>query len=179
MSSSQTTLLRNSVGVVSEPYIGPATAAGGGLLMLQFIGDSSSEVMVGTQYNDFINTGAGDDAVDGGAGDDVIDGGIGSNFLTGGTGTDIFFVDGRGGATTWSTIADWQVGEQLSVWGWTPGVSKVVEWVQDGAEGYKGLTMHADLNGDGVIDTSVTFTGIASQSQLPTPLESDGLLWFK
>jgi hypothetical protein len=47
-----------------------------------------------------------------------------------------------------------------------------------GAAGYEGLTMHADLNNDGIIDTSVTFTGILSQSQLPTPLEFDGVLWF-
>ena len=53
-------------------------------------------------------------------------------------------------------------------------------WREDGAEGYKGLTMHADLDGNDVIDTSVTFTGITSQSQLPTPLEfaDPALLWF-
>jgi Ca2+-binding RTX toxin-like protein len=135
-------------------------------------------VVIGTQYNDFINVAGGVDAVNAGAGNDVIDGGIESNFLTGGAGTDIFFSDGRGGVTTWSTITDWQAGEQLSVWGWTSGTSKIIAWVQDGAEGYKGLTMHADLNGDGTIDTSVTFTGIVSQSQLPTPLEFDGVLWF-
>lgn len=64
------------------------------------------------------------------------------------------------------------------MWGWQPGVSRILQWVQAGAPGYEGLTMHADLNGDNVIDTSVTFTGIASQSQLPTPLEFDGVLWF-
>ena len=53
-----------------------------------------------------------------------------------------------------------------------------MSWVQAGASGYEGLTMHADLNGDNVIDTSVTFTGIASQSQLPKSLEFDGVLWF-
>lgn len=64
------------------------------------------------------------------------------------------------------------------MWGWQPGVSRILQWVQAGAPGYEGLTMHADLNGDNVIDTSVIFTGIASQSQLPTPLEFDGVLWF-
>ena len=173
-----TPMLRNGLTVMPERYIGLATAAGGAPIHFQFIGDSSNEVLIGTASNDFINVAGGVDAVNAGDGNDVIDGGTGSNFLTGGAGTDIFFSDGRGGVTTWSTITDWQAGEQLSVWGWTPGTSSVVAWVRAGAAGYEGLTMHADLNGDGTIDTSVTFTGIVSQSQLPTPLEFDALLWF-
>jgi hypothetical protein len=173
-----TPMLRNGISVMPEDYTGPAKGAGGTTLHFQYLGDSSGEVLIGTVYNDFINSGAGVDAVDAKEGNDVIDGGTGSNFLTGGAGTDIFFSDGRGGVTTWSTITDWQAGEQLSVWGWTPGTSKIIAWVQAGAAGYEGLTMHADLNGDGAIDTSVTFTGITSQSQLPTPLEFDGVLWF-
>jgi Ca2+-binding RTX toxin-like protein len=173
-----TPMFRNSISVMPVRYTGPATAAGGAPIHCEFIGDSSSEVLIGTANNDFINVAGGVDAVDAGSGNDVIDGGTGSNFLTGGAGTDIFFCDGRGGVTIWSTITDWQAGEQLSVWGWTPGTSRIVEWVRAGAVGYEGLTMHADLNGDGTIDTSVTFTGITSQSQLPTPLEFAGLLWF-
>ena len=173
-----TPMLRNGISVMPEDYTGPATAAGGALIHFQYIGDSSGEIIIGTPYNDFINSGPGDDAIDAREGNDVIDGGRGSNFLTGGAGTDIFFSDGRGGVTTWSTITDWQAGEQLSVWGWHPGTSRIVEWTRAGAAGYEGLTMHADLNGDGTIDTSVTFTGITSQSQLPTPQEFDGVLWF-
>jgi uncharacterized delta-60 repeat protein len=171
-------MVRNGVNVIPTRYSGTATAAGGVPINYEYIGDSTGEVLIGTQYNDFINVAGGVDAVNAGAGNDVIDGGTDSNFLTGGTGTDIFFSDGRGGVTTWSTITDWQAGEQLSVWGWTPGTSRIVEWVKAGAAGYEGLTMHADLNNDGTIDTSVTFTGIVSQSQLPTPLEFDGVLWF-
>lgn len=173
-----TAMIRNSVSVMPTVYSGPATGAGGTPIHFEYLGDSSGEVIIGTAYNDFINVGGGTDAVDAGAGNDVIDGGIGSNFLTGGTGADIFFSDGRSGVTTWSTITDWQAGEQLSVWGWTPGTS-TMSWVPNGgAAGYTGLTMHADLNGDGTIDTSVTFTGITSQSQLPAPLEFSGVLWF-
>jgi hypothetical protein len=178
VSPTHTTMLRNGISVIPEYYTGPATAAGGAPIRFQFIGDSTGEVVIGTTYNDFINVAGGVDAVNAGAGNDVIDGGTDSNFLTGGAGTDIFFSDGRGGVTTWSTITDWQAGEQLSVWGWHPGTSKIIAWVQAGAAGYEGLTMHADLNGDGTIDTSVTFTGIVSQSQLPAPLEFDGVLWF-
>jgi hypothetical protein len=38
--------------------------------------------------------------------------------------------------------------------------------------------MHGDLDGNGAIDTSVTWTGLTT-GQLPTPIEFDGLLWFK
>lgn len=39
------------------------------------------------------------------------------------------------------------------------------------------MTLHCDLNGDGTIETSVTWTG-RSQADLPTPHQFDGLLWF-
>ena len=173
-----TPMVRNGIEIMPERYNGPATAAGGVPIHFQYLSDSSNDVLMGTAYNDFINMGGGDDAVNAGAGNDVIDGGLDSNFLTGGAGTDIFFSDGRADTVTWSTITDWYSGEQLSVWGWHPETSKTVEWVWSGAAGYKGLTMHADLNGDGTIDTSVTFSGIVSKSQLPAPQEFDGLLWF-
>jgi hypothetical protein len=175
-----TPVMHNGVSLNPTVYSGPAKASGEEAIHFQFLGDTTNEVVQGTRYNDFINIAAGDDAVNAGAGNDVIDGGLGSNFLTGGAGTDIFFSDGRGGGITWSTITDWQAGEQLSVWGWVPGVSKIIMWREDGAAGYQGLTMHADLDGNGTIDTSVTFTGITSQSQLPTPGEfaNPALLWF-
>jgi Ca2+-binding RTX toxin-like protein len=155
-----------------ERYVGPVS-----WLEYQTLGTSNGDVVVGTSRNDFINLLGGDDAANGGAGDDVLDGGTGSNFLSGGAGRDDFFLDGRSGSTTWATITDWQSGERLSVWGWRPGVSKAA-WVDSaGAPGWTGVTMHGDLDGNGVIDTSVTWTGLSRQ-QLPTPLEYDGLLWF-
>jgi serralysin len=146
-------------------------------LKYQVLGSAAGEVALGTGQNDFFNLLGGDDAVDGGEGNDVLDGGIGSNFLTGGAGVDTFFLDGRGGTTTWSTITDWQVGEQLSLFGWRPGVSQVLWLDQDGAAGFQGVTMHADLDGNGLIETSVTWTG-KTHAELPVPLEYDGLLWF-
>jgi hypothetical protein len=35
-------------------------------------------------------------------------------------------------------------------------------------EGFKGATLHCDLDGNGLIDTSLSFTGL-SQAQLATP----------
>jgi hypothetical protein len=89
----------------------------------------------------------------------------------------VFFLDGRGGATTWSTIQDWESGEQLSVWGWRPGVSRATWFDSAGAAGFEGVTMHADLDGDATIDSSVTWSNRA-KSALPVADEFDGLLWF-
>jgi len=145
---------------------------------LQFIGDDKCDIVAGTNFNDFINALGGEDAIDAGPGDDVLDGGTGSNFLVGGSGQDIFFLDGRGKQPSWSTITDWQTNEQVCVWGWRPGLSKAL-WVEmDGLGKYRGVTMHADLDGDGFIDASVTWTGL-TQAQLPVPSELDGLLWLK
>ena len=158
--------------VMSDIYSGPVS-----WLERQFLGSADGDVMIGTARNEFLNSGAGMDAIDGGGGDDVIDGGTGSNFLSGGAGRDDFFLDGRGGMVTWSTITDWEAGERLSVWGWKPGVSQAT-WVENaGAAGYTGVTMHGDLDGNGVIDTSVTWTGM-TRAQLQTPIQMDGLLWF-
>jgi serralysin len=161
---------------VATPFSG--TPIAGVRIDYQFLGGSSGEVAVGTDSNDFFNLLAGDDAAAGGAGADILDGGIGSNFLSGNAGTDTFFLDGRGGTVTWSTITDWSAGEQLSVWGWKAN-SKVIVWRQDGAAGFQGITMHADLNNDGTIDTSVTWTG-KTQAELPTPgqFAAQDLLWF-
>jgi Ca2+-binding RTX toxin-like protein len=153
-------------------YTGPV-----GYLRYELLGSETGEVARTTASNDFLNLLGGDDAADAAGGDDVIDGGTGSNFLVGGAGHDVFFLDGRSGQPTWATIVDWEQGEQLSVWGWRPGVSTVL-WVdRAGAGGYEGITMHADLNGDSAIDTSVTWTGLA-RAQLPSPHEYNGLLWF-
>ena len=153
-------------------YVGPVE-----YLTLSLLGGSGGEAVRGTGFADFINALGGDDAVDAAEGTDVIDGGTGSNFISGGADRDTFFLDGRGGTTTWSTITDWESGEQLSVWGWRPGVSTATWISQGGTTGYEGVTMHADLDGDGRIETSVTWASRA-QSDLPNPLQFDGLLWF-
>lgn len=158
--------------VSTTQYSGPVA-----YLQYQYIGGALGEVVNGTAGNDFINLLGGDDAAAGEAGDDVLDGGTGSNFLSGGNGRDVFFIDGRGGSVTWATITDWRPGEEVVVWGWRPGVSKWTSVESEGAPGYKGGTMHADLDGNGVIDTSVTASG-KSLFELPPPLELDGLLWF-
>ncbi len=137
-----------------ETYVGPVN-----YLEYQFLGNSSNEVVIGADTNDFINLLGGDDAAKGGGGDDIIDGGTGSNFLTGGTGTDTFYIDGRSGVTTWSTITDFG-SDSLNLWGWQEGISQVLVERTDGADGYAGATLHIDLDGNQEIDTSITFTGL-------------------
>jgi len=154
-----------STDIKAEPYTGPVPG-----IEYQVIAGANNDIIIGSDRSDFINAGMGDDAIDGGAGNDVIDGGQGSNFITGGAGRDGFFLDGRAAvaSTTWSTLTDFSAGEQVTIWGYKPGVSKFLWVASDGAEGYKGATMHCDLDGNGVIDTSVTFTGL-TQAQLPVP----------
>jgi hypothetical protein len=101
-----------------------------------------------------------------------------------GAGVDRFFVDARGGQITWSTIGDFDLaaGEEVSLWGWRDGVSRVTWVADDGARGWTGVTMHADIDGNGVTDTSITWTGL-DFDDLPVPLATaspDGtqLLWF-
>jgi hypothetical protein len=82
--------------------------------------------------------------------------------------SDDFFIEGRaaGRSTTWSTITDFSQAEQAIIWGYQPGVSKFLWVASDGAAGYTGATLHCDLDGNGWIDTSVTFSGL-TQTQLP------------
>lgn len=151
--------------LLGTAYSGPVKT-----LQRQLFGTSANEVFGGTSSNDFMNLFAGDDAANAGAGDDVVDGGLDSNFISGGAGTDIFYLDGRVAAasSTWSTITDFQAGERLTVWGYQPGMSRFLWVASDGAAGYKGATLHCDLDGNGLIDTSVTFAGL-TEAQLPTP----------
>ncbi len=135
-------------------------------LEYQLLGDVNANVVTGSSSNDFFNLLDGDDAANGGAGRDVLDGGTGSNFLTGGADADTFFLDGRGGTTTWSTITDFD-GDSVNIWGWEEGVSQLIQSVDSaGAEGFKGATFHFDLNNDGNIDTSITFSGLTT-AQVP------------
>jgi len=138
-------------------YTGPVT-----FLEYELLGGATGDVIVGSTGNDFMNLLGGDDAANGGLGDDVLDGGTGSNFLTGGGGTDTLFLDGRGGTNTWSTVTDFTTGDQVNIWGWNAGVSKLLLTQADGgALGYTGATFHYDLDNNGSIDTSITFTGLA------------------
>ena len=155
--------------VKAYAYEGPVPS-----LKWAFMGDSRNEVIGGSDDNDFINLLGGDDAAHGGAGDDVLDGGSGSNFLTGGAGNDTFFVDGRTGEPVWSTIVDLEQGEWATMWGFNPGTSTLTWEEMGGADGFKGATAHVDIDGNGSIDASMTFTGKSVGAMSFTTGSSDG-----
>ncbi|MCW2240884.1 DUF4347 domain-containing protein [Azospirillum canadense] len=172
--STPSTDMQRTVGGVAETvkasaYSGPVSS-----LKWSFMGDDRGEALSGSVDNDFINMLGGDDAANGQAGDDVLDGGAGSNFLTGGAGNDTFFVDARGGLTTWSTVTDLDKGEWATLWGYNPGTSKLTWEEMGGADGYKGATAHVDIDGNGTIDASMTFTGKSVGSMTFTTGNSDG-----
>ena len=131
--------------------------------------DNGSDVLEGTSFNDFANLGAGNDAAAMGAGDDFVDGGGGSNFLTGGLGSDTYFIDGRDLVPVWSCITDWQPGEKLTLWGWRDGVSLAAWDENNGLPGFLGATLFADIDGNGLVETAITWTGI-TKAELPTPV---------
>lgn len=153
----------DSGAILMDNYSGPVA-----WLKNMYIGGEGWEAMVGSDFADFLNSRGGDDAIDGGRGDDVLDGGLGSNFLTGGPDNDTFFVDGRGGGVTWSTVTDLEKGEWITAWGWREGTSKITWAEMSGAEGAKGATAHIDLDGKGGIDMSMTIAGKSSGALIVT-----------
>lgn len=166
--------------VTVTPYSGPANG-----ILWQHLGTGvAREQITGTTQADFINGLAGDDVIFGQGGNDILDGGIASNFLTGGPGTDTFFTDARNGQVGWSTIVDFVPGsEQVTIWGFRPGVTRVFWENNYGAPGFEGATAFFDMDGSSQTDRSgvdfaVTFTG-HSVGNLGPSYELDGLMWFR
>jgi len=92
-------------------------------------------------------------------GRNVVDAGPGSNFIVGGTGDDTFFLNGSQGAVTWDTITGFHPGDAVTLFGFHAGTSSFAWTDAEGAAGYTGRTIHADLAGDGGITASLTFAG--------------------
>ena len=156
------TTIETSDGAAGETYSGPVAS-----LRQQFIWSNPDGVAVASNVPDvFLHGGPGDDALTVVSGTNVLDGAGGSNFLVGAAGgdggTDTFFVDGRGGSTTWSTVVNFHHGDSLAIWGFAPGVSTAPWTASGGAEGYKGATLHSELAGAGTgINESATLAGLS------------------
>ena len=142
-----------------DTYSGPVS-----YLTRQYVYTGPDAVaMAANQPNVFLKGGPLDDALTVVSGRNVLDGGTGSNFLTGGTGEDEFYVDGRGGQVSWGTLVNFHAGDKATFWGFDPAIStRVWSASPEGANGYKGATMHADLFGTGV-NASITFAGLAQE----------------
>jgi len=149
-----------SVKLIADPYTGPAA----GLQQQYVYSGPDSMAMSGSVPGLFLKGGSGNDALAVSSGRNVLDGGGGSNFLVGGTGAgsqDTFFVDGRGAADVWSTIADFHAGDTATLWGYVPGVTELTWTDGQGAAGYTGATLHADMLGNGSSQASLTFAGLS------------------
>ena len=148
------------------PYTGPVAG-----LQYQYIWSSPDSVAISASVpNVFLKGGPGGDALVASSGNNVLDGGGGSNFLVGGTGTgqDTFYVDGRGGAVTWSTVVNFHPGDIAVIFGYQAGVSSMTVKAGNpndpstGAAGYTGLTLNSELNGPGTgVNESLTLTGVS------------------
>ena len=105
------------------------------------VGGDDQDALVGGNGDDELFGGGGDDVLDGGKGDDILTGGAGSDILTGGGGEDTF-VFGPGSRSDIDTITDFNLGNDiLSL---TDGLMIAG-------------TSEADVDGDLVTDTVVTF----------------------
>ena len=146
--------------MIGDSYTGPVLG-----LTDEFVFPTSENINIATNLpNLFIRTGSGDDAIVVSSGRNVIDAFTGSNFLTGGSGQDTFFLDARGGGSTWDTIVDFGIGDEMTLWGYVAGVSvdgldKNSWYASDGVDPYKGMTVHAKLDGTN-FGASVTFAGL-------------------
>ena len=91
-------------------------------------------------------------------GTNVLDGSTGSNFLVGGAGSDTFFVDDRSApADIWSTVANFDKSDAVTIWGVTPDDFNL-GWVDgQGTAGYTGLTLN--VTKAGTPNAALTLTG--------------------
>ena len=153
----------------ADIYTGPVS-----YLQQQYIWSGTDSVAIAADAaGTFLHGGSGDDALSVTAGSNVLDGGTGSNFLTGATGADggadTFFVDGRGGGVTWSTINNFHHGDAVTLFGFVAGTSTGLDattgqgaFTTDGAQGYQGATLHAELAGAGTgVNASLTLVGLS------------------
>lgn len=141
-------------------YTGPVVG-----VQHQYIWSSPDSVAIAANTPSvFAKGGAGDDALSVTSGTNVLDGGAGSNFLVGSAdpnSRDTFFVDGRNGQVTWSTIVNFHFGDQATFFGFHPGTSTLPFTASDGVAGFQGVTIHSELNGAGTgVNASMTFAGI-------------------
>ena len=143
------------------PYTGPVS-----YLDWQYIWASPDAAAVRANVaNAFVKGNSGRDALQVTGGSNVLDGGRDSNFLVGASGADsgfdTFYVDGRGGEVTWSTVVNFHQGDQATIFGFTAGLSTMSFTENEGADGYRGLTLHSELSGPQTgVNASFTFAGL-------------------
>ena len=89
----------------------------------------------------------------------VLDMEQGSSFITSGTGTDTILLHADQPQTTWNTISNFHTGDSIIIYGFTVGASARWWDASAGAPSYTGATLRLDIDGNGTIDSSLTFAG--------------------
>lgn len=139
-----------------EAYTGPVS-----YLTQQLAYSGTHSIVFHAQTNNvFLKSGSGEDALQSLGGQNVLDGGTGSNFLVGGAGNDTFFTDARTSSFVWNTVVNFHPGEMVTLFGFVAGQSSYTFAPSEGATGYQGLTLNADIAGNGQITAKVTMTGL-------------------
>jgi hypothetical protein len=109
----------------------------------------------------FLAAGSGNNILQASAGQNVLSAGTGTNLLIGGDAFNTFFLDGRNPGPSWSTIANFFVGDFLVLWGWQGNVADIQFQDGQGLAGWQGATLHAGLYGTGS-NESITFAGLTA-----------------
>lgn len=156
----------------------------------EITGDDGDDQIFGGQGADTMNGGAGEDALWGGALNDRLAGGEGDDTLTGGTGRDTLDGGTEGDVFVFRSVRDSGVGAALRdiVLGFEAGVDQIdlsrvdANGLVSGNQAFAFVTtltgvagqlrvlgganavLQADVNGDGVADFEVQFTGVATIS---------------
>ena len=83
----------------------------------------------------------------------------GSSFLVSGTGADTFLLHADQAQITWNTISNFHTGDSVILYGFDRSTSARWWDANAGATNYTGATLRLDLDGNGSIDSSLTFAG--------------------
>ncbi len=126
----------------------------------QFIYDGDTPLaIVALQTGMLISSQAQQTAVQVKGGINVLDMQHGSSFLVSAAGTNQFLLHADQPDVTWNTIANFHGGDSVILYGFDPDTATKWWTASDGATGYKGATLRLDLDGNGTIDSSLTFAG--------------------
>lgn len=127
-------------------------------LNTQFLYDGDITLaIVAQQAGMLISSQAQQTAVQLQGGVNVLDMRQGSSFMVSGTGRDTFLLHADQATATWNTIANFHSGDSIIIYGFTAGVSTRSWSTNAGATNYTGATLRLDVDGNGTVDSSLTF----------------------
>ena len=155
--STQTVLTSTATGTSTyaqvETYVGAVDHIG-----YQFLYDGDTTLaIVAQQSGMLISSMAQATAIQLQGGANVLNMLQGSSFLVSGPGDDTIILHADQPQTTWNTIANFHLGDSITIYGFTAGTSSRWWDAKAGAPGYTGSTLRLDINGDGQVDSSLTF----------------------